>query len=183
MAIALIVTIAVLAFVTLLMFGVLVEFQRQITQLRQHVGLEDDAHPVPFDTDVVLSSLEIPALSDRTDEGRAGVLVLSDHCSACLEIAEGLPASLPDGLVLLVEATSAADAAAWLADHDLTYGPSVVYDSDGSMAELLGVRGTPAVVKFEGARAVNASNVPSVRQLHALMEWLEHRPVEDPLLR
>ena len=184
MAAVLIVTAVVVAFVTLLMFAVLVEFQRQITQLRRFIGLEDDARPVPFDMDVVPATLEIPALSDDVSaEGRAAVLLLSDHCSACLEIAAGLPPSLPKGLVLLVEATSAADAAAWLADHGLTFGPTVVYDSDGSRAAALGVRGTPAVVKFEGGKAVNASNVPTVRQLYALIGWLEGRPVEDPLLR
>jgi hypothetical protein len=183
MVVALALLVLLLGVVAVVMFGVLVEFQRQISQLRHYLRLEDDAHPVSFDPAVDLRSLDLPGLGHVDGESRAAVLVLSDHCSTCYEIAAGLPRRLPDGFIVLIKTASVADAVGWLAGHALALGPNIVFDKDGVTSDRLGVIATPAVVKFEGPTAVTAATVPSLRQLQTVIDWLDHRKVENAVLR
>lgn len=159
-----------------LLYGALVELQRQVNQIRQIVGLVEDAHPATFDPDLALSDLSIPAVHTYPDDadGRAAVLVLSDHCSTCFELAEHLRGTLPYGFSVLVQSSSEADATSWLAGRGLAHGPQVVYDRDGSDAAKLGIKGAPIVVKFEGGRAVSAANVPSTLQLDMVLGWVSN---------
>lgn len=112
------------------------------------------------------------AAAGRRDSGRQAVLILSDSCTTCADVARGLRAEPPPGLVALVESRSAAAARAWLAAQGLAAGERVIYDEAGRMADRLGVAVTPAVVRFEGGRATAAATVPSRRQLEAVIAWL-----------
>lgn len=163
---------AMLALFILLMFGALVELHRQVLQLRQSAGLVDRSRPLEFNSEVSLSSLPIPGLQGTAADERSALLLLSDSCTTCAEVAGGLGPTEPSRLVTLVEGRSRASAAEWMAQVGLQHSATVLYDEDGRIAAALGVSVTPAAVKFEGLAPIEAATVPSSRQLAKVRDWL-----------
>lgn len=160
----------------LVVFGALVELQRQLNQLRAYLGLVDQrADPVPFTVDRELSAVGLPPASLKK-KARHAVLVLSDHCVICAEIADWLPKTLPEGLSVVLHSMSAGEAAKWLSGHGLRNGSQIVHDHGGEIMESLGVSVAPVVVQFESGSAVRALTVPSVLQAQAVFDWLTDDP-------
>jgi hypothetical protein len=164
---------AILALFLLVLFGALVELHRQVLQLRQNAGLVDRSRPVEFNPDVSLSSLPIPGLAREAAE-RSAILLLSDRCTTCAEVAQSLGPKESSRLITLVESRSPASAADWMSQIGLQHSATVLYDEDGRIAETLGVSVTPAIVKFDGLAPVEAATVPSGRQLAKVRDWLHH---------
>lgn len=175
---ALLVGMVVLSVLVVLVFGAVVELHRQVLQLRMHAGLVDDAAPLDFDPEVSIADLAIPAGVDIEGHERTAVLVLSDSCTTCVEVGRHFAGKPTSGLMAVVEARSLSDAAGWISTQGLKHGANLVYDEGGRIADLLGVKVTPAVVKFEGDRPVAASTVPSTRQLDLVIDWLAGRGSE-----
>jgi hypothetical protein len=169
---ALLAIVGALAVFVLLLFGAMVELYRQILQLRQYVGLIDQSRALSFNTDLTLSDIPIPATAEIGDGDRTALLILSDRCTTCHEIAAHLPGVRRGNLLVLVEARTAADATQWLADRGMVLDQWTAYDEGGIVAALMGVMVTPAIVKYEGKYPVAASTVPSTRQLDKVLEWL-----------
>lgn len=163
--------VAGLAVVVLLLFGAMLELHRQVLQLRQHAGLIDDSRVVDFERDALRSSL--PGWDDSlfAPEQRSAILMLSDGCSTCHDIARGLPSPIPPALLVILAARSAEKGALWLAPLGLDGSANVIVDG-GEVADRLGLTVTPTVVTFEGLYSVSATTVPSVRQLASIVEWL-----------
>jgi hypothetical protein len=168
----------VLAIFLLLMFGALVELHRQVAQLRQSAGLVDRVRPVDFHEAASLSSLPIPGVERAEGSTRSVILILSESCITCAEIASDIGPKEPGRLITLVEGRSAASATAWMSQVGLQHSATVIYDEHGHIAQALGVTVTPAAVKFEGPAPLEATTVPSSRQLAKLRDWL-HR-LDEP---
>jgi hypothetical protein len=166
---------AAISLLVLLLFGAVIELHRQVLQLRMYVGLVDTTQALEFNSEVMWSDLPIPAATYPIEASdRSAVLILSDSCTTCVEVADHLAAGFPPRLLAVVEARSHADALHWLAARGLQHGEQLVYDDGGGIAELLGVKATPAVVKFHGRSPIAAATVPSARQLDLINDWLNN---------
>lgn len=176
-----ILVVAALALIVLLLFGATIELHRQILQLRQYVGFVDETRSISINSDVAPDDLPLPALTDLANDERAVVLVLSNGCTTCNDIAANLDMSgMPQRLAVLIEAGTAADAAYWLEAHELTFSRQMVYDDFGLIAQRVGVSVTPAAIKIEGGIILGAITVPSARQLDHVLQWLERVPQGKP---
>lgn len=177
--------LAILSLTVVLLFGAMVELHRQFHQLRQFVGLVDRS--VPLDVEVGVSTvdagLEFPD-SGRGESGdltRNALLILSDSCATCNDIApslQGFRLSTP-GFRVILEARSAEDAEVWLSSHGIHGHPRVSVDEGGRTARALGVDVTPALVRFENARAASALTVPTVRTLDSALAWVDAAGAEE----
>lgn len=161
--------------VLFLLLATVLELHRQVEQFRQYIGLTPDAVPVPFNEAADITKLGIPASVERDLGGRWAVLILSDTCATCADIARALPASLPENLTVVVQSEAPARAHSWMLENGLKVGPNVVHDSAGALVGELGVRLSPVAVRFEAGQADGAVSVPSVAQLDAVVDWLSER--------
>lgn len=168
----LLIAVGVVAAFVLLLFGAVVELHRQVLQLRVYAGLVDHARTLEFNEECRLSDLPIPAAGVVGDRERSAVLVLSDGCATCMDVATRMSALSVPRLLVLVESATPAMAADWLEAHGLALGDTVAYDENGLAALYLGVSVTPAAVKFEGRLPIAAATVPSARQLERVADWV-----------
>ncbi len=160
--------------VGVLMLAALVEFHRQIDQLRQYVGIAGDAQALDINLSADLHDFNLPAPELLSGRERAAMLIVSDHCLTCLDIIDHLSeGEIPDGLVVLVEAETRLAALGWIDQHGLTIGPSIVYDDHGLARGALGIDVTPAAVRFQEGSVIGAMTVPSGSSLGALLDWLD----------
>lgn len=155
-----------------LMFGALVELYRQVDQLRQQAGLVDQTTPVSFDESVTLPELGLPLTDSTRPEERFAILFLSVSCTTCADVARGLPLKRSPNLATVVEAETEEIALGWLDKVHLRADQRVLFDAGSRLATTLGISTTPSAVKFVGTRAVSASTVPSKRQLHEVLDWV-----------
>lgn len=159
--------VVILAVIVALLFGAVVEFHRQLLQLRQHVGLVDTARGLKWNLDARYEDV-------AGAEGglRNVVLVLSDSCSTCADIAVELAQLMRPELTVLIEGRSDAEAIEWLSRFDLAPSDQIIIDRGGERAQQTGVTVTPAAIRFERGSPVSAHTVPSVRQLRVALDWL-----------
>lgn len=171
------ITLAVLAILVALMFGALVELQRQLIQVRELAGFVDDSRHLKINLSGSLDDIaaRVPEL-DRTALGnRSVIFVLSTSCSTCEDMAEALSQTRSTGWVAFIQASSSEEAATWIRRFDADLGPNFVFDDGGQVAAYLGVNVTPAAIRFEGDNPVSAATVPSIRQLQNNLDWTPAR--------
>lgn len=169
---ALAIAVAGLSVVVLLTFGATVELHRQVMQLRQHSGLVDESRVISYSSDVLRSSLPgyvLPAEEDGPT--RSAILILSDGCSSCLDLAAALSTRMIDSLFISFVSRSEDAGEELLAKYGLSHFKNIQLDG-GELAAQLEVSVTPAIVRFEGLYSVSAITVPSVRQLEVNLDWL-----------
>lgn len=181
MTVVVLILVSTALIVVALLFGAVVELHRQVLQLRMHAGLIDDLQPVSYNTTVTLDELELGELKPFGTNARALLIVLSDGCSTCHEIARGLRTPLPDGLAVVLEARSPDDARVWLSQFHLGGGPSadgILVETGGRRARRLGVNVTPMMVRFERGLPIGAYTLPSRFQFEKALNWL-HEDSEE----
>lgn len=154
--------------VLFLVMATVLELHRQVEQIRKIVGLQPDAVPVAFDEAASLAAI-ISVPSDH--DGAHVVLILSDTCATCADIARALPTPLPERLTVAVQSSVPLGAGAWIAEHGLPTGPNVIDDTKGAIALALGIKLTPVAIRFEADRPTSAVTVPSTAQLSAIVDW------------
>lgn len=175
---ALVLIVATQSVLLLLLFGATVELHRQVLQLRHHAGMVDNARPVEFDAGVLATTLPVPAAHRVDDDSRLVLLILSDGCTTCFDIAQHLATTKPDRVLALIEGHTLEDALLFLHRFGLDLGDDIAYDEAGQTAKRLGIIVTPAAVKFEGRTPIAATTVPSARQLDRLAEWAREPTVQ-----
>lgn len=180
------VAVGVLALLTFVLFGVVVELYRDVQQLREINGVLDR----PLDVDLgdvagkAPSAYGLPRALDAV--GSAIVLFLSDRCGTCHALAAGLHGTLPPGLWIVLEARSPQSTEEFLAKYALdamsTDGRLCV-DVAGAIAERIGLRTTPVGFRVESGRLVRATTVPSRRYLSSILPRTVRleRSVSSPL--
>lgn len=133
------------------------------------VGFRDD-HPVPVELgDAVGKQPSAFGLPAELDEGGGVVLFVSPSCPACYDLVGSVAKRMPEGLHLVVAATSADLAREWL--HGL--GAPVercTIDADHRIVGSLGLQGTPVALAVERGLVSGATSVPSAKWLRSLME-------------
>lgn len=169
--------LAVMSLLLLLLFGAVVELHRQVHQIRQYVGLVDRSVPIEFVAGSLSSDIGLGFEESRGWEpsnlARNALLILSDSCATCNDIAISLPDRLGDPrLRVVLEARSAEEGQSWLSRHGIGGDSKVSVDHDGRLARALGVEVTPALVKSENLRATAAMTVPTVRTLDVALAWV-----------
>lgn len=177
--------LAILSLTVLLLFGAVVELHRQFHQLRQFVGLVDRSVPLDIEVGISADDTGIEFLDsgrgESEDSTRNALLILSDSCATCNDIAaslQGFRLATP-GFRVILEARSVEDAAEWLSSHGIDEHPRVSVDEQGLVANALGVDVTPALVRFENARVTSALTVPTLRTLDAALAWVDGSNARD----
>lgn len=165
--------LALLSVLLMLAFGALVELFRQVQQIRQFVGLIDRSIALPVKVGVYAADLGLDFV-DLAASGRAVLLVLSDSCTTCHELARSLAGHRVSSgaLRVVVEGRSVEHATSFLAAYDLTDEVTVSIDHDGSIARSLDLDVTPVLVRFEDSLSISAITVPTVRTLDAALQWV-----------
>lgn len=169
---AMMVAVGVLALLTFVLFGVVVELYRDVQQLREINGVLD--RPLDVDlgdvTDNAPSVYGLPRALDAA--GSALVLFLSDRCGTCHALAAGLHGTLPAGLWVVLEARSPGSAEEFLAKYGMDPAGTdgrLCLDVAGTIAERIGLRTTPVGFRVENGRLVRATTVPSRRYLSSIL--------------
>jgi hypothetical protein len=164
--------VGVLALVTFVLCGVVIELFRDVRQLREVNGILD--RPLDVDLEDIAGTLPsthgLPRALDSA--ATAIVLFLSDRCATCHALAGGFNGVLAPGLWLVLEARSAQSAEEFLARYQLTAagtGGRLVVDVAGRVAESIGLRTTPVGFRVHDGRLMSATTVPSRRYLTSIL--------------
>jgi hypothetical protein len=172
MVAALTIAVGVLALLTFILFGVVVELYRDVQQLREIGGILD--RPLDVELGNVAgqppSAFGLPRALD--DAGVALVLFLSDRCGTCHALAAGLRGALSPGLWVVLEARSPDSASEFLAKYGLDAASTagrLRVDIAGMIAERMGLRTTPVGFRVEDGRLARATTVPSSRYLSSIL--------------
>jgi len=186
MTIALLIISCLLAAGVLILLGSQVELYRQLTQIRAYLKLVDEPTPVDLGraSGVQAGAVGLPAAVD--DATSAIVLVLSTKCATCRALANTVRGAVPRWLWLLVEPASgeAKEAREFVEEFQLA-GEQTLVDTDGDIAERLGMDVTPLALFFEDGRLSRAETVPSTRHLYSIAPAdlpLRLMPAEEPSL-
>jgi hypothetical protein len=166
------IAVAVLALLVAVLFGALLEMNRDVRQLRDAVGILD--RPLTVDIGPVTgtrpSAHGLPwALDSATS---AIVLFLSERCGTCRSLAAGLGRPLPTGLWVVLEARNTGSAAAFLDAYGLTgIAPDgrIVVDVAGEIAGRIGLDTTPVGFCVENGVPTGATTVPSSRYFTSIL--------------
>lgn len=166
------VAVAVLALLTFVLSGVVIELYRDVRQLREingvldrplDVELEDVAGKVP-------STFGLPNALDSV--ASAIVLFLSDRCATCHQLAAGFNGALASGLWVVLETRGPQSTEQFLAKYHLTATSTegrLLVDVAASVAERIGLRTTPVAFRVQNGRLVSATTVPSRRYLSSIL--------------
>jgi hypothetical protein len=176
------VAVTVLAVLTFVLYGVVIELYRDVRQLREINGILD--RPLDVELDDVAGKLPstfgLPKALDSV--ASAIVLFLSDRCATCHQLAAGLNGALAPGLWVVLEARGPDSTDQFLTRYRLTATSTegrLVVDVAGAVAERIGLRTTPVGFRVIVGRLVSATTVPSRRYLSSILPnrvRLEHSP-------
>jgi hypothetical protein len=164
--------VGVLALVTFVLCGVVIELFRDVRQLREINGILD--RPLDVDLEDVAGTLpSVHGLPRALDSAASAiVLFLSDRCATCHALAGGFNGMLAPGLWLVLEARNPQSAQEFLARYELTAtstGGRLIVDVAGQVAERIGLRTTPVGFRVRDGRLVSATTVPSRRYLTSIL--------------
>ena len=172
MAEAVMLSVGVLALLTFVLLGVVIELYRDVRQLREVNGILD--RPLEVDVGDVAgkapSSYGLPKALDSV--ASAILLFVSDRCGTCHALAAGFKGALPQGLWVVLEARSPESTEEFLASYRLTAMSTdgrLSVDVAGRIAERMGLRITPVGFRVENGRLVSATTVPSTRYLSSIL--------------
>ncbi len=172
MATIALIAVALLALLVFVLFGALLELYRDVRQLRDVAGILD--RPLHVEIGSVAgsrpSSYGLPEILDSTVSGL--VLFLSERCASCRALAAGLDDPLPQGLWIIIQASSATSAASFLESYalnDKTGNHRVIVDIGGELAHRLGLEVAPVGFRVENGVLLSATTVPSSRYLTSIL--------------
>lgn len=172
MAAILLIAVGALALLVAVLLGALVEMYRDMRQLRDAVGILDRPLVVELGS-VEGTSPSEHGLPHALDSAQSAlILFLSERCMTCRSIAAGLGRPLPHGLWVVVEASSADGAEAFLDAYNLrtvSQDGRVLVDVDGVIAARLGLNMSPVGFRVEDGRITSATTVPSSRYLVSIL--------------
>lgn len=166
LAVVALVLVVVLAIVVALLLGALVEMYRQVEQLRAYLSIEDRVEEI----DSAHLAGRAPSafgLAEHLDTVPAGgVLVLSEKCATCHQLAEWIGPRRPrPELQILVVPQSADNGASFVAEYGLAQHDLVEPVRAGAVSNALGLHTTPTLLLIEAGRFTAMETVPSVRRL------------------
>jgi hypothetical protein len=162
-----------LAAVVIVCCGALVEVFRQLSLLREAVNLEDSPQPLNFKARE-LSAVAAGFPNEVVREPEAIAVFLSAKCGTCLAIAEAFRGGAPETVwfVLPDPATPFADG---LAEALVAAQDRIIYDSNNTIADRLGLQVTPAVLTIQFGEIVRAHTASSARQVMSLLPTVAPR--------
>lgn len=162
------VVVVILAIAVAILFGTQVELFRDMRQVRELTGFLDT--PLEVDLGAVQGlhprSIGLPEWASGSPES-ALIVILSDSCATCRSLAASLSSAVPPHVQIVLSNPGRREselAEVW----DL--GPNCLTDSDGAIASALGLDITPAGIEISHNKLVRAQSIPSVRQLHSLID-------------
>jgi hypothetical protein len=177
--IALWVVTAVFAVALFLIAGGLVELFRTVEQLRVETGIIDSVTLIGTPSAQSVGESGLPEALVQSD--RAALLVLSEMCSTCRQLATRLADQIPADMWILFESRVEDSADAWLRQNGLAGNERVITDSRGRVANALGISISPAIVRIRDGTPVAAHTIPSVRRLEDEMNWLRAGGPDRPI--
>ena len=164
--------VGVLALLTFVLSGVVIELYRDVRQLREVNGILDRPLEVVVE-DVAGTTPSNYGLPNALDSvASATVLFISDRCGTCHALAAGFKGALPPGLWVVLLARSPESTEEFLASHRLTAMSTdgrLLVDVGGKIADRIGLRTTPVGFRVENGRLVSATTVPSTRYLSSIL--------------
>ena len=167
--------VCLLAIVTFVQTGALVEMYGQLQQVRDHLEMYDT--PTPLDLGrsqgVLASAVGLPAELDSSSH--EVVLFLSNRCQTCYDIAGALAVDgLPPGLwVLVVSVSGGGSGVPEFVEQFSLSGDRLVLEDAEQIADRIGMDVTPAAITVRNGRLEEAQTVPTRRQLYALLPAAE----------
>lgn len=173
------VVLAAFALALFLIFGALIEMFRTIEQIRVETGIMDSLTQIEIPLrDGLASFAGLPTELEHRE--RSLLLVLSEMCTTCRQLADRLVGDMPDGLWVVYEARSYDTGQHWLSQYGLANHPHVVVDSEGPIAQRLGIQISPAVIRLRDGVVAAAHTVPSLRRLEDELQWLQTGGPDQP---
>lgn len=164
--------VGVLALLTFVLSGVVIELYRDVRQLRAINGILD--RPLEVELEHVAgtfpSTYGLPTALDSV--ASAIVLFLSDRCATCHALADGFHGALAPGLWVVLEARSPQSTEEFLAKYELSATSTegrLFVDVAGSVGGKIGLRTTPVGFRVQNGRFVSATTVPSRRYLSSIL--------------
>ena len=136
--------------------------------VRNFGGLGEDPNRIELTRPVVGTRPSDSGLPSSLDEGSWVLLFLSPSCPACFQLANALVGVIDDRLRIVVTGVEAASLHEWLADVRLPREKCIV-DDTLSIADKVGINGTPVAVVVEHGLFARAMTVPSKRGLDTLI--------------
>lgn len=166
------ISVGVLALLTFILFGALLELYRDVRQLRDVAGILD--RPLSVDIGAVAGTKpSIYGLPQMLDSAHlAIVLFLSERCGTCRSLAAGFGRPLPAGLWVILEATDPRSGAAFLDSYalrEISSDGRVIVDLAGEIGRRIGLDTTPVGFRVEDGRLAGATTVPSSRYLTSIL--------------
>jgi hypothetical protein len=168
MILALAIIVFVLAVLTFVLFGALIELFEQVKQLRRFLDLEDRVTPIDIGDKVGELPSEFGLPQDLDTAGYGLVLTLSTKCATCQTLAATLRGGAlpPDTWLVVVPVIG--DGREFIDAYEL-YGERVLVDEGQQLTRKLGIEVSPSVLFISEGRLAGAQTVPSVRQLRAIL--------------
>jgi hypothetical protein len=166
--------LAVLSAAVILLAAGLVEIYAELRQVREVVRLQDSPKRVRLDT-LGRKFAELlpdpPPALELNDERPHYVLVLSNSCAVCRDIAQSLATTSRewDELTVLVASDNTQAGAEFVKAAGLR-SRRLLVDARGENAKRLGINSSPTIVKVADGQLADAANLTSLRQLELFIE-------------
>lgn len=179
MILALAIIVFILAVLTFVLFGALIELFEQVKQLRRFLDLEDRITPIDIGDRVGELPSEFGLPPDLDTAGSGLVLTLSTKCATCQTLAATLRGGRlpPDTWLVVVPVIG--DGREFIDAYEL-HGERVLVDEGQRLTRGLGIEVSPSALFVSEGRLAGAQTVPSVRQLRAILPK-NNKPRSGPL--
>lgn len=169
-----VIVLAILSAAVILLAAGLVEIYAELRQVREVVRLQDSPKRVRLDTlgRKVAELLPDPPPALELNGGLPHyVLVLSNSCAVCRDIAQSLATTGEEraDLTVLVASDSETAGAEFVKAAGLR-SRRLLVDARGLNAKRLGINSSPTIVKVEDGQLTDAANLTSLRQLELFTE-------------
>jgi hypothetical protein len=150
-------------------FGALVEMYEQLRQVRDHLSMIDQPTTLDLGESQDLPAVAVGLPAELATVDRATVLFLSNRCETCFQLAAALQDQPKPTDLWVVVVPVTGDVDQFIDRFDLR-GERVMLDAGERIVGRLGLDVTPSAIVIEQGRLIRAQTVPTVRQMHVLLD-------------
>lgn len=164
------VVLILLTVALVLLSGATMEMYSQLRQIRRLLQIED----VPLELDLAQwqgRSASDAGLPPELDHATVAVLILSESCATCHELARELDGTQwPDSLWVLLAEDPDSTGSTSLSERYRLYEPQLIRDAKRGIPERIGLTISPAAFLLQDGKFAEARTVPSAHQLDLLLK-------------
>lgn len=171
MSIATVILATIASIVSLTALAACVELLESLRQLQERIGLDDSPRAIDLPSAIGEKASDF-GLPKHGSSASYVVLFVSPVCETCYTIVSRFRGKVPQGVDLVVTATTPEIGRGFLAEFDLSDDAAFV-DSDRSLVDELGISSTPSALVVEDDLITKCLTVPSHRALLDLVDQSE----------